>query len=165
MVVGLYSYIKINGHRPPRLPKVSANLVKIFSLKQKINQTHFQLLQKKSNFSQAYSHIFRHIEAESGIFRAPRNSGIFKALVYSERNAYSESCQTSTLAHFLKIVYGYNYFRNISIPRPLLYEINIMNFFSDLIFTPEVFILRKKIWGPRAVNVDVPVSICLPGFV
>ena len=40
-----------------------------------------------------------------------------------------------------------------------------MNFFSDLIFTPEVFILRKKIWGPRVVNVDVPVSICLPGFV
>ena len=31
----------------------------------------------------------------------------------------------------------------------LLYEINIMNFFSaGQIFTPEVLILCKKVWGP-----------------
>ena len=61
---------------------------------------------------------------------------------------------------FAKIVKGCNYFRNISFSRFLLYEINIMNFLNtSLIFTPEVFILCKKVWWPRglpAVDFDIP---------
>ena len=35
---------------------------------------------------------------------------IFRTLVYSEAEAYSESCQISALEHFVNIVNGYNYF-------------------------------------------------------
>ena len=61
---------------------------------------------------------------------------------------------------FAKIVKRCNYFRDISFSRFLLYEINIMNFLNtSLIFTPEVFILCKKVWWPRglpAVDFDIP---------
>ena len=64
---------------------------------------------------------------------------------------------------FAKIVKGCNYFRNISFSRFLLCEIYIMNFLNTgLFFTPEVFVLRKKVWGPRglwAVNFDTPFTI------
>ena len=53
-----------------------------------------------------------------------------------------------------------NYFRKISFLRSLLYEINIVIFLNaGLIFTPEVFIVRKKVWeptGPGVVNFDIP---------
>ena len=64
---------------------------------------------------------------------------------------------------FAKIVKGCNYFRNISFSRFLLYEINIMNFLkTGLIFTPKVFVLSEKLWGPRrslAMDFDVPFTI------
>ena len=48
----------------------------------------------------------------------------------------------------MKIVKGCNYFRDINFARFLLYGINIMNFLNTvLIFTPEVFILCKNVWG------------------
>ena len=44
-----------------------------------------------------------------------------------------------------------------------------MNFLNtSIIFTTEVFILCKKVWRPRrpgAVNFDILVAVCLPGFV
>ena len=53
-----------------------------------------------------------------------------------------------------------NYFRKISFLRSLLYEINIVIFLNaGLIFTAEVFIVRKKVWeptGPGVVNFDIP---------
>ena len=61
----------------------------------------------------AYSGILRHdqtysgiILAYSGILRTLCNSGIFKTLVYSEPDAYSEFCRTS-LVCFVKIVKGW----------------------------------------------------------
>ena len=64
---------------------------------------------------------------------------------------------------FAKIVKGCNCFRNISFSLSLLYEINIMNFLkTGLIFTPEVFVLCKKVWGPRgprAIDFDIPFTI------
>ena len=43
---------------------------------------------------------------------------------------YSESCQTSTMERFAKIVNSYNYFCNVSFTRSVTYEINIMDFFN-----------------------------------
>ena len=91
---------------------------------------------------QEYSHIFRHIltysgifrknqtypgiiQAYSGIFRTLCNLGIFRTLVYSKpwhiqnpgifrTRGYFESCQTSTMECFAKILNSYNYFENIS---------------------------------------------------
>ena len=64
---------------------------------------------------------------------------------------------------FAKIVKGCNYFGNISFSRFLLHEINIMNFLkTGLIFTPKVFVLCEKLWGPRrslAMDFDVPFTI------
>ena len=75
---------------------------------------------------------------------------VFRILVYFEPEAYSGSCQISMVTCFVKKVNGYRYFCNISFSCSLLYEIKITNFFSEaLIFTPEVFILRKKVWGPE----------------
>ena len=103
----------------------------------------------------ASSNIFRHNQAYSGIIQAYsescvtlaylaplyirkpwyiQNSGIFRILKYSESEAYSEPCQTSTMKRFAKIFNAiiilakYIYFRNTSFSRSLLYEINIMNF-------------------------------------
>ena len=59
---------------------------------------------------------------------------------------------------FVKLFKG-----DISFSRFLLYEINIMNFLNTgLIFTPEVFILCKKVYGPTglwAVDFDIPFTI------
>ena len=65
---------------------------------------------------------------------------------------------------FAKIVNGYNYLDNLfsqyQLSRSLLYEINIVIFFNaGLLFTPEVFILRKKVWeprGPGGLNFAIP---------
>ena len=40
--------------------------------------------------------------------------GIFRTLTYSEFEAHSEPCQTSTMQRFAKVVNGYNYFHRIS---------------------------------------------------
>ena len=65
-----------------------------------------------------------------------------------------------------KIVKGCNYFRDISFSRFLLYEINIMNFLNTgLIFTPEVVILCKKVWGTREIrNVDFHITFTITAF-
>ena len=64
---------------------------------------------------------------------------------------------------FAKIVKGCNYFLNISFSTFLLYEINIMNLLkTGLIFTLELFVLCKKVLGPRgpqAVDFDMPFTI------
>ena len=64
---------------------------------------------------------------------------VYSALACLESEAYSKLCETSAMECFANIVNGYNYFRNISNPRSLLHEINIMKFLNTgLIFTPEV---------------------------
>ena len=87
-------------------------------------------------FREAHSHIFRLISAYSGTiihfqesFWHIRNpalctSGIFRASVYSESEAYSEPIKLSAMGHLAKIVNYYDCFRNISISRSLLYKIN-----------------------------------------
>ena len=64
---------------------------------------------------------------------------------------------------FAKIGKGCNCFRNISFSRFLLSEINIMIFLkTGHIFTPEVFVLCEKEWGPRGlptVDFDMPFTI------
>ena len=99
--------------------------------------------------------IFRNV---SGIFITLCNPGIFKTFVYLESGHIQnlehiqKLCQTSTMECFAKIVTGCSYFRNISFSRFLLYEINIMNILNiGLIFTPEVIILCKKVWGMRGL--------------
>ena len=42
-----------------------------------------------------------------------QNPRIFRTLAYSEFEAYSEPCQTSTMKRFAKTVNGYNYFRKL----------------------------------------------------
>ena len=64
---------------------------------------------------------------------------------------------------FAKIVKNHNYYRYISFSRFLLYEINITYFLNTgPIFTPEVFILCKNVWGLtglRAMDLDIPFTI------
>ena len=90
-------------------------------------------------------HIHRHIQ----------NPELFRVLGYSEPEAYSKSSQTSTVELFGKqlttiiIFASYNYFHNFSFSCPLVHEINMI-FNAGLIFTPEVFILCKKVWVPRS---------------
>ena len=71
---------------------------------------------------------------------------------YVVPEAYSEHCQKYQL--MTKIIYAnYSYKLNISFSHSLLYETNIMDFFNTgLIFTPEVFILCKKVWGARGTG-------------
>ena len=68
---------------------------------------------------------FRNIQAysESWCIQKPR---IFRALIFSKSEAYSEPCQTSTMKRSAEIVNGCNYFRSISLPCSLPHEINIM---------------------------------------
>ena len=98
----------------------------------------------------AYSHIFKTL-CNPGIFRTViypepwifrtrsifrtlayvelwyiQNPLIFRTLAFSNSEAYSEPCQTSTMKHFAKIVNGYNYFCSNGFPRSLLHETNIM---------------------------------------
>ena len=83
----------------------------------------------------------------SSIFITLCNNGIFKSLVYLEPGHIRNQghIQNSTMECFAKIVKGYNYFRDISFSRFLLYEINIINFLNTgLIFTPQVFILSQS---------------------
>ena len=101
--------------------------------------------------NQAYSGI---IHTYSGIFQTLCNSSIFKTPVSSE----PWNIQNST------------HIRNISFLRSLLYDTLFFN--TCLSFTTEVFQLRKNVWdrwdqGPRAgvMNFDIPVFICVPGFV
>ena len=75
---------------------------------------------------QAYSDIFK-TQCNPGIFKTVvypepwhihnqkhiQNPRIFRTLAYSEFEAYSEPCQTSTMKRFAKTVNGYNYFRKL----------------------------------------------------
>ena len=117
----------------------------------------------KTKAIQAYLGIFTHVLAYSGIFRHNRaylgtlkaysepcvtlacsepsyiqNPGIFRIRGIFKTLVYSEPCQTFTMERFAEIVNEYNYFRNISFSRSLLYEMNIMNYFRTyIIFTPK----------------------------
>ena len=54
---------------------------------------------------------------------------------------------------FAKIGKGCNYFRNISFSGFLLYEMNIISLLkTGHIFTPEVFVFCKTVWGPRGLQ-------------
>ena len=65
----------------------------------------------------------------------------------------------------MKIVNDYNYFRSISFSRSLIHEMNVMSFFNTVLnFTPPVFIWGQEDQGLGPLNLDMPVSICLPGF-
>ena len=79
----------------------------------------------KAKAIQADLGIFRHnlvypeiIQAYSGIFRNMvysqpwyiQNPRMFRMLLYSKSEAYSELCQTSAMKHFAKIDNGYDYF-------------------------------------------------------
>ena len=64
--------------------------------------------------------------------------GIFKILVHSIPEAFSEPCQTSTMGRLAKIVKGYNNVRNISFSRSLLCKMNLNFFNAFLFFTPKV---------------------------
>ena len=88
---------------------------------------------------------------------------IFRTVVHSEPchieisgvfriGSYSELCQTATMQHFARIVNGYNYFRNISFSRSLLYEKNVNFYNAGLLFTPESYKI-KKLWDPRGPGV------------
>ena len=77
--------------------------------------------------------------------------------------AYSKLNQTSTMEGFAKIGKGCYYFRNISFSGFLLYEMNIISFLkTGHIFTPEVFVFCKTVWGARglrAVDFDMPFTV------
>ena len=114
---------------------------------------------------QTYPDIIRHNEVYSRITlvypklwhiqnqRHIQNHGLFRTLGYSEPEAYSEPCKTSTMEGFEKqltdiiIFVSYDYFRNISFSCPLVHETNMV-FNASLIFTPEFFILCQKVWVP-----------------
>ena len=107
----------------------------------------------------------------SGIFRT---RGMFRSLVYSELDVYSdpvffrtlaysepeacsESYLTASLKRFAKIVNGSNYFpnnhsRNIIFSHSLLYEINIINFVNTGLFFFQKYLFyvtkyRSRGWG------------------
>ena len=79
----------------------------------------------------------------------------------SETEAYSEPCQTSTMEYVAKIVNSCSGFRKLFCQYQLF---TFLVFFSkSLFFTPEVFILYKKILWPRvpeAVNFDILMLCC-----
>ena len=52
-----------------------------------------------------------------------QNSGVFRTSILLKPDVYSELCQISTTQLFVKIVNGYNYFRNINYSHSLLCEI------------------------------------------
>ena len=63
---------------------------------------------------------------------------------------------------FAKIDKGCNYFRNICFSGFLLYEMNISFLKTGHIFTPEVFVFCKTVWGVRglqAVDFDMPFTV------
>ena len=119
--------------------------------------------------------VYSHIQAYSGIIRLIRE--LFRyiqaclepcvTLAYSEPHAYSERWHIQTchirrpvkyllpsilLKYLTTITFftNYNYFGNISFSRSLFYKINTLNFFNiGLIFTPDVFILYRKVWGSK----------------
>ena len=121
-----------------------------------VSRTNQVLNNKVIQFREAHSHIFRLISAYSGTIihfqelfwhiRNPalRTSGIFRALVYSESEAYSETIKLSTMGHLAKIVNYYDCFHNISFSRSLLYKINMIFLSAGLIFRPVVFILCSR---------------------
>ena len=64
--------------------------------------------------------------------RHVQNPGLFRSPGYLKPEAYSESCQTSTMERPEKqltaiiIFASYNYFRNTSFSRPLVHKINVI---------------------------------------
>ena len=122
-----------------------------------VSRTNQVLNNQVIQFREAHSHILRLISAYSGtiihfqeLFWHIRNpalctSGIFRASVYSESEAYSEPIKLSTMEHLAKIVYYYDYFRNINFSRSLPYKTNMVFLSAGLIFSPEVFILCNRV--------------------
>ena len=104
-------------------------------------------------YTDVYSSICRHFQNPVHPW-CIQNPGIFRTLAYSGSESYSEPSQKSTIERFVKIANGYNYFRNISFSRYLLYEISIViSFFNTaLTFAPEVFILCKI---PICCNIQI----------
>ena len=49
------------------------------------------------------------------------------------------------MEHLAKIVYYYDYFRNINFSRSLPYKTNMVFLSAGLIFSPEVFILCNRV--------------------
>ena len=80
---------------------------------------------------------------------------LYKILGYLEQEAYSEPCRTLQWNTFenqltaIIIFASYKYFCNISFSWPAAHEINLI-FNTSLIFTPEVFIICQRVWGPRS---------------
>ena len=116
----------------------------------------------KTKTIQADLGIFTYILAYSEIIQAYGeryvaifpwcNPGIFRTTwgISRTRSIFGTFSNIYDKAFFAKILNGYNYLCNISSSRSPLYEINIMNFFhTGLIFTPQVFFLRRKVWRPR----------------
>ena len=101
----------------------------------------------------------------SGIFSTLCSPGILKALVYSksENETNSEPCQASTMESLAKIINSCSCFRKSKLF--LQYQLfTFSTFFNkSLFFTPEVFILYKKVWWPiepGAVNLDTFTLCC-----
>ena len=131
----------------------------------------------KTKAIQADLGIFTHVPAYSGTFRLVKPySGILRHIHEFSRHIQTYSGSYLTLAYAkpwyiqnpgmfrtrgifnpIIIFSNYNYFLNINFPCSLLHEIYIMIFFNTgLIFTPEVFILCKNVWGSRGlVNFDI----------
>ena len=120
-----------------------------------------------SRHNQTYSGIFKNY---SDIFQTLCNSGIFRIMVYSKPMAYSgpwyiQNSSTFRITDIFRAggilrtlssicdrarwetANGHNYFCNIGFSCRLVYEINMIFFNVGLIFTQEVIIQCKKVWG------------------
>ena len=98
--------------------------------------------------NQAFSNIFKHKSGMSrncsDIFRTLFNHGIFSTLTYSVPQGCSEPCQRQQLTATILFTQ--------------LQLLSQYQLFTSLFFTPEVFILYKKVLGPRGlgpVNLDI----------
>ena len=81
---------------------------------------------------------------------------IFWKFCFSLKTCYTEliCCTNNPNAHICTFCKRWTFIWRCFFPVSILKEINIMKFFNvGLIFTPEVLILYKKVWGPRRVGV------------
>ena len=81
-----------------------------------------------------------------------RTRGIFRTLEYSEPQAYSEICQISWTERFGKLAHNYNYLSKLYLfsQYQLCMFCTLLKkyqelFKTSLIFTPEIFIISKKV--------------------
>ena len=96
----LQSYL---AHFPASVLKMFPykNLLYFFLKTPALTRFSYFLIKSFSNFEKRNFLIFREMYIHNpGIFRT---RGIFRTLVYSEPEAYSEHCQTSTIERFVKI--------------------------------------------------------------